>query len=158
MTLVILLFALGIIFIGVEVIVPGGILGTIGVLMMFGGCVAAFMTLGTTSGMIAVAVAFAVAMLAFYVQFRILPNTAMGRRAFLNNEITAVTSNLAEETRDLIGKSGKAVTMLSPSGYILIEGRRYLAYCQSGQAPAGAMLDVIATDNFRLIVTETTTT
>jgi membrane-bound ClpP family serine protease len=158
MTLIILLFSLGIVFIAVEVLIPGGILGTIGALMMFGGCVAAFLTLGTASGMVAVAVAFAVAAAAFYIQFRILPKTALGRRAFLSNEITAVTSNLAEETRDLIGKSGQAVTMLSPSGYILIDGKRYLAYCQSGQVPAGAVLDVIAADNFRLIVTETTTT
>ncbi len=47
MTLIILLFALGILLLAVEVIVPGAILGSIGGLMMFGGCVMAFMEYGT---------------------------------------------------------------------------------------------------------------
>ena len=45
--------------------------------------------------------------------------------------------------------------MLSPSGYIMIDGKRYEAFCQSGQVPAGAALEVIGADNFRLIVSET---
>lgn len=158
MTLIILLFSLGIVLMAVEVIVPGGILGSIGALLMFGGCIAAFITLGTGGGMIAVFSALAVAALAFYIQFRILPKTAMGRRAFLTSEITATTTTFGEETRDLVGKTGKALTMLSPSGYILIDGRRYEAFCRNGQVPAGAVLDVIGTDNFRLIVSETKTT
>lgn len=158
MTLIVLLFALGILFLAVEVIVPGGILGSIGGLLMFGGCVAAFITLGTAGGMIATAVALAAAALAFFIQFRVLPKTSIGRRAFLTREITGVTTSFREETRDLIGKSGQALTMLSPSGYILIDGKRYEAFCQNGQVPAGAALDVIGADNFRLIVSETKTT
>lgn len=158
MTLIILLFSLGILLIAVEVIVPGGILGSIGALMMFGGCVAAFLKFGTGGGMIAVGVALAAAALAFFVEFRVLPKTAVGRRAFLTREITAVSAAFGEESKDLIGKSAKALTMLSPSGYILIDGKRYEAFCQSGQVSAGAALDVIGADNFRLIVSETKTT
>jgi membrane-bound ClpP family serine protease len=155
MTLIILLFALGILLLAVEVIVPGGILGSIGGLMMFGGCVAAFLKFGTGGGMIAVSVALAAAALAFFIEFRVLPRTAVGRRAFLTREITGVSAAFGSESRDLIGKSAKALTMLSPSGYILIDGKRYEAFCQSGQVPAGAALDVIGADNFRLIVTQT---
>ncbi len=158
MTLIILLFSLGIVLLAVEVIIPGGILGSIGGLMMFGGCVAAFLKFGTTGGMIAVGVALAAAALAFFIEFRVLPKTAVGRRAFLTKEITAVSAAFGDEARDLIGKSAKALTMLSPSGYILIDGKRYEAFCQSGQVPAGAALDVIGADNFRLIVSETKTT
>jgi len=158
MTLIILLFALGILFLAVEVIIPGGILGSIGGLLMFGGCVAAFLKFGTGGGMIAVSVALAVAALAFFIEFRVLPKTAVGRRAFLTKEITGVSAAFGDEARDLIGKSGQALTMLSPSGYILIDGKRYEAFCQSGQVPAGAALDVIGADNFRLIVSETNNT
>ncbi len=158
MTLIILLFSLGILLLAVEVIIPGGILGSIGGLLMFGGCVAAFLKFGTGGGLIAMGVALAAAALAFFFQFRILPKTALGRRAFLTKEITAVSAAFGEESKDLIGKSAKALTMLSPSGYILIDGKRYEAFCQSGQVPAGAALDVIGADNFRLIVSETKTT
>lgn len=155
MSLIILLFSLGIVLIAVEVIVPGGILGTIGGLMMFGGCVMAFIEFGTGGGIIAVVVALSLAVIALYIEFRVLPKTKLGRRAFLTTEITGVSAAFGEEARELIGKSAEALTMLSPSGYIRIDGKRYEAFCQSGQAPAGAALQVIGADNFRLIVSET---
>lgn len=158
MTLVILLFALGILLLLVEVIVPGGILGTIGALMLFGGCVAAFINFGTGGGMIAVAVALVVSVAAFYFEFRILPRTTIGRRAFLHQEIEGVSAAYGSEARDLIGKSATALTMLSPSGYITIDGKRYEAFCPSGQVPAGSSLKVTGADNFRLIVSQTSNT
>jgi len=157
MTLIILLFSLGIVLLAVEVIVPGGILGSIGALMIFGGCVMSFIEFGTGGGLIAVAVALVVLVIAFYIGFRVLPKTSFGRRAFLDKEITAVSAAFGSEARDLIGKSAEALTMLSPSGYIMIDGRRYDAFCQSGQVPAGTALEVIGADNFRLIVSETKT-
>lgn len=152
MTLIILLFSLGILFIAVEVIVPGAILGSIGALLMFGGCVMAFINHGTGGGLLAVMAAFAIGGLAIFIEFKILPNTKLGKRAFLTREITAVSAAFGEEARELIGKSAMALTLLSPSGYILIDGTRYEAFSQSGQVPAGSALEVIGADNFRLIV------
>lgn len=157
MTLIILLFALGILLLAVEVIVPGGILGSIGGLLMFGGCIAAFMRYGTGGGILAVTVAAVLTILAFYIEFRVLPKTSIGRKAFLTSEITGVSSAFGEEARDLIGKSAEALTMLSPSGYIMVDGKRHEAFCQSGQVPAGTALEVTGADNFRLIVSETKT-
>lgn len=157
MTSIILLFALGIVLLVVEVIVPGGILGAIGGLMMFGGCIMAFIEFGSMGGILASVIALVLAFIAFYIEFRILPKTAVGKRAFLTKEITAVSSAFGDEARELIGKSAEALTMLSPSGYISIDGKRYEAFCQSGQVPAGAALEVIGTDNFRLIVSQTKT-
>ena len=155
MMLIILLFALGIMLLAVEVIVPGGILGSIGALMMFGGCIAAFIRYGTGGGIIALTIAAILTVLAFYIEFRVLPKTSFGRRAFLTSEVKGVSAALGDEARDLIGKSAYALTMLSPSGYIMIEGKRYEAFCQSGQVPVGTALEVIGADNFRIIVSET---
>lgn len=157
MTLIILLFALGIVLLVVEVIVPGGILGAIGGLMMFGGCVMAFLEFGTWGGMLALAIAVAVTITAFYLEFRVLPKTAIGKRAFLTKEITGVSAAFGSNAQELIGKSAEALTMLSPSGYILLDGKRYEAFCQNGQVPAGATLEVTGADNFRLIVSQTPT-
>jgi len=157
MTSIILLFALGIVLLVVEVIVPGGILGAIGGLMMFGGCVMAFIEFGSMGGILASVIALVLTVIAFYIEFRILPRTAIGKRAFLTKEITGVSAAFSDDARELIGKSAEAVTMLSPSGYIRIDGKRYEAFCQSGQVPAGAPLKVIGADNFRLIVSQTNT-
>lgn len=158
MSLIILLFSLGILFIAVEVIVPGAILGSIGALLMFGGCVMAFIEYGTTGGMLAVTAAFAIGALAMFLEFKVIPNTKLGKRAFLTREITAVSAAFGAEARDLIGKSAEALTLLSPSGYILIDGTRYEAFSQSGQVPAGSALEVVGADNFRLIVSLSKTT
>lgn len=150
---VILLFVIGMLLVSAEILVPGGILGLSGGLMIFIGIVLAFVTFGPLGGFLALAVGLLLATIAFYVEFKILPRTKLGRRAFLTSQITAESRAVGEEARDLIGKSAEALTMLSPSGYVRIDGRRYEAFCQTGQAPAGAALEVIGADNFRLIVT-----
>ena len=61
---------------------------------------------------------------------------------------------MGDEARELIGKPAEALTMLSPSGYVSVDGERYKAFCQSGQVPAGSILEIIDADNFRLIVTQ----
>lgn len=157
MTLIILLFSLGILLIALEVIVPGAILGTIGGVLMFVGCVMAFITFGNVGGIIAVLSAFAVGALALFIEFKILPHTKFGKRAFLTSEITAVSAAFGEEARELIGKSAEALTMLSPSGYVRVDGQRYEAFSQSGQVPAGSALEITGADNFRLIVSLTKT-
>ncbi|MEI8036869.1 MAG: NfeD family protein [Verrucomicrobiota bacterium] len=152
MTLIILLFAVGILLLVVEVIVPGGILGVVGGLLMLGGSVLAFMNYGTGGGTLAVTLALALALLALFIEIRILPKTRLGRRAFLTSQVTGVSAAFGQDARALIGKPAEALTMLSPSGYVRVEGRRYEAFCQSGQVPVGAALEVIGADNFRLIV------
>ena len=158
MTLIVLLFALGIGLIVLEVIVPGGIIGSIGGLMMFIGCVLSFVEFGTGGGMAAVAAAAIVSGIAFYIEFGVLPKTKIGRRAFLKAEITGTSSNLESINRSLVGKSATSMTMLSPTGYVSIDGQRHEAFCESGQVPAGEVLEVTGADNFRLIVTKKHTT
>ena len=54
----------------------------------------------------------------------------------------------------VLGREALAVTLLAPSGYVELEGRRYEAFCQSGQAAVGARLRVVELDAFRLVVTQ----
>lgn len=152
MTLIVLLFAVGILFIAVEVIIPGAILGTIGALLMFAGCYVSFVDYGTLGGTLAVLAAMVIAGLALFIEFRILPRTKLGKRAFLTQEVTGVSAAYGKEALELVGQPAEALTMLSPSGYVRVDGRRYEAFCQSGQVPAGAILEIIGADNFRLIV------
>jgi membrane-bound ClpP family serine protease len=155
MTTLILLFAVGILLIAAEVIVPGGILGAIGGLLMFGGCILAFLDFGSLGGLIAVLVAFTLGGLVIFFEFRFLPKSKWGKRAFLNAQVTGVSAAVGREALQLVGKTAEALTLLSPSGYVRVDGQRYEAFCQSGQAPAGSVLEIIGADNFRLIVTQT---
>jgi membrane-bound ClpP family serine protease len=157
MTLIVLLFVLGILFLAVEVFVPGGIVGSVGALMLLVGSALSFREFGTAGGLLTLLAAVAVGGLAMFLEFRVLPKTRVGRRMFLDTEIKAVATTVGADAKTLVGQSAEAVTMLSPTGYVRVAGRRYEAYCQSGQVPAGTELKIVGADNFRLIVTRPTT-
>ncbi len=152
MTLIILLFTIGLILLAAEVLVPGGILGIAGGVALFAGCVVSFMELGASGGLIAVVVAMLAAFVVFYIQFKILPKTRVGKRFFLKREITATSTALQDSARDLIGKAALSATVLSPSGYVTIDGKRYEAVSQSGQIAPGTELEVIDANHFQLTV------
>ncbi len=156
MTLIIALFAVGIVLVSAEILVPGAILGCVGAVFMFAACALSFAELGTMGGFIALAAAILISALVFYIEFRILPKTRLGRRAFLTAEVTGVSAALGKEAASLVGREAEALTLLSPSGYVRVAGERYEAFCQSGQAPVGSVLEVIGADSFRLIVTQST--
>lgn len=152
MTLIILLFTIGLILLAAEVLVPGGILGIAGGLALFAGCVVSFIRLGASGGLIAVVIAMLAAFVVFYIQFKILPKTRIGKRFFLKREITAKSTALQDSARDLIGKAALSATVLSPSGYVTIDGKRYEAVSQSGQISPGTELEVIDANHFQLTV------
>jgi membrane-bound ClpP family serine protease len=152
MTLILLLFALGILFLAIEVIIPGGILGGFGVILMFLGCWVSFDVLGTLGGIGAITIAIMIGILTMFLEFWVFPRTQMGKKAFLTKEITAVSVAVGEEALLLVGQTAEALTMLSPSGYVQVNGQRYEAFSQSGQVPVGSYLKIIGADSFRLIV------
>lgn len=155
MTPIVLLFALGIILLTFEVVVPGGVLGVLGGLAMLGGCALAFFEYGAGGGGIAVVVALTCLALGLYIEFRILPKTHYGRKLFLNQSVEATSQPLPAESAVVVGKLAEALTMMAPSGYITIDGRRYEAFSQSGLIAKGATVRVVGVDNFHLIVAKT---
>lgn len=154
MTLIVILLVVGVLLLAAEVIMPGGIVGALGGLMMVAGCVVAFMRLGPGGGSLTVVSALALTAITLFVEFRIVPKTRLGRRAFLNRAITGVSAPVKDDLELLIGKPAEAMTTLAPSGYVLVEGTRREAFCRSGLAEKGARLEVIGSENLRLIVSQ----
>lgn len=152
MSLVILLFTIGLLLLALEVIIPGGVLGILGGILLFAGCIFSFINLGTSHGLIAIAITLLAAITLFYIQFKILPNTRLGKRFFLHREITSSSNSLKENTRDLIGKTAKSVTVLSPSGYVMVDGKTFEAVSQSGQIPKDTELEITSANSFQITV------
>ena len=154
MTAIVLLFGLGIVLLAFEVVVPGGVLGVIGGLAMLGGCALAFFEYGAGGGALAVVVALVCLALGLFIEFRVLPRTRYGKKLVLNQSVGATSQPLPADA-SVVGKLGEAVTMMTPSGYVTIDGRHYDAFSQSGLIPKGAPVRVVAVDNFHLIVAKT---
>ncbi len=151
MNAIALFFIIGVLLLGFEVFIPGGILGVLGGLALLGGCGLAFSNYGLSGGMIAVSVGLVLVAAMLIFEFVILPKTAMGKRLFLTASIKGTAKSA--RAKDLTGISGKTVTALAPTGYVLIEGQQHEAFCRSGFLDAGVAVKVIGMDNFRLIVT-----
>lgn len=153
MTLIALLFVLGIVLLVLEVFVPGAVLGVLGGIAMFVGCVISFSRFGVVGGGLATLVALALLGIALYVEFVLLPKTRVGKKFFLHKSVDA-TSQPPVADAAVIGKAGVASTTLAPSGYVVIEQRRYEAFSRSGLIAKGATVRVVEIDNFRLIVSQ----
>ena len=145
------LFLVGVVFLGLEIFLPGGILGVFAGISLIGGITLAFVDFGGAGGAVATAVALLLIGIVLYLEFAILPKTAMGKRFFLQSSISGTTS-VARES-DLTGKSGVTSTVLGPSGYIIIDGKRHEAYSRAGLLEKDVPVKVVGADNFRLIVT-----
>lgn len=154
MTAIILLFAIGIVLVAVEILVPGGLLGLVGGLCLLAGVVAAFNQFGGTGGAIATALALAIGIVTLYAEFVILPKTRLAKKFTMSETVAGRSQPEVADRAAVIGREVVAVTKLAPSGVVTLDGRRYEAFSQSGLAEAGSRLKVVETDTFRLIVTQ----
>ena len=154
MNAILILFLLGVVLLAGEVFVPGAVLGILGALCMFAGCVISFLQLGTGYGMLATVVALALLGLTLYVELVWLPKTRFGRKLIVESKIDATSQPALADKDSVVGKTAEALTALVPSGHVLLDGRRYEAYSQSGHVAKGTALRVTGLDNFRLIVTK----
>ena len=151
MGLILFLFIVGIVLIVLEVLMPGAVLGVIGGISMFAGCALAFSRFGLGGGLIATLVALAILGVALYLEFYLIPRTRLGRQLFVHSSNTS-TSQGPIASDAIIGREAVAATTLAPSGYVLVDGRRYEAFSQAGHIEQGEKLVVSGRDNFRLIV------
>lgn len=152
MTTVVLLFALGIVLLVLEVVVPGGVLGVLGTVSMLAGCLVAFHEFGVRGGSVATLAALVSLGLAVYVEFGLLPKTRVGKRLFLEQSVDAASQPLPADPKAAIGQIVETLTILAPSGYVLYDGHRCEARSQSGLIAKGMRVRVVAVDNFSLIV------
>jgi membrane-bound serine protease (ClpP class) len=79
-TLILVLFAVGILLLALEVIVPGGVLGIVGGLSLLGGVLVAFDRFGPGGGAWALAAGLLVTAVALYLEFVLLPRSRLASR------------------------------------------------------------------------------
>jgi membrane-bound ClpP family serine protease len=154
MNAIILLFLIGSLLLAGEVFVPGAVLGIIGALCMFGGCVLAFLNFGVAGGALATAVAVALLGLMLYIELVWLPKTRVGKKMIVQSTVAATSQPPLAELSAVVGKTAQTVTPVGPTGYVQVEGRRYEGYSQSGHVPAGTTMRVSGLDSFRLILSK----
>ena len=151
MTLILVLFAVGILLLALEVIVPGGVLGIVGGVSLLGAVLVAFDRFGPGGGAWALAAGLLVTAVALYLEFVLLPRSRLAKALTLTATVAGRSQPPVAEA-SLAGRLGVAVTTLAPTGIVECEGRRYEAFSRSGLIAAGAPVEVTAVETFRILV------
>lgn len=153
MTAVALFFAIGILLLAVEIVAPGGILGILGGLSLLAGSGLAFLEFGPEGGLIATGVAAVLGAIVLYLQFVYMPKSKFIKALSMTGTVAGRSQPELADASKIVGAEGTTLTMLSPSGYVSVDGTRFEAHSQRGQIDEGTKVRVVGVDTFRLIVT-----
>ena len=158
----VLIFVAGLALIAVEVfVVPGfGIFGILGLLGVLGGLYMGL--LGSLplamdfarAGMIITLVLLALVVFGVVIVHKLPGNATLLRRSiFLGRRMDRSTGFESQHVRsELIGREGRAVTDLRPSGTALIQGERIDVVADSEWIEAGTPIQVCSAEGYRQVV------
>jgi len=148
--LFIILLTTGLMMIGAEIFVPGGILGALGGMALFGAVITGFRAFPGYGGYIAIGIVFLVGFV-IYLWIKIFPKTRIGKKMTVSNDLS--TSKAADPTLvDLAGKTGQTISQLRPAGYAMIGGRRVDVVTRGEMIEKDTVIRVVRVEGYRVIV------
>ena len=149
---VLLLFIGGLALIGLEMFVPGGIVGTVGVITV----VYAIVYVNKSTYYIAfiLVVSLILAVILYYVNRNVLHKKLMFLdRLVLNDSISTEDGYVASESRvELVGKKLKAYTDLRPAGVAILENEKLDVVTDGDFIEKGNKIEVIRVEGMRIVV------
>jgi membrane-bound ClpP family serine protease len=152
----ILLFLLGLVFLGLEFVIPsGGALGVMCALSFLAAIVVGFLAGRTTGGAILLAVCVVVPT-AVAAAVRWWPDTPIGRLMLIQRPKSP--AEVLPETvayrglNELVGRRGQAKGLMLPSGIVLIDGKTYDAISDGMAIEPHQPIVVVSVSTQRLIV------
>lgn len=149
---IIILTVIGLLLVFAEIYIPGAILGTLGALCLIGAIGASYYEYGFGVGSFMLVAISIVSLASVALGLKLFPNTPLGRQLQLSSSLDAPSEH--PDHRDLVGRTGQALTSLRPSGAASIDGRRIDVVSQGGMIDSGARIKVVHTEGARVVVRE----
>ncbi len=151
LTLATSLVIAGLVLIAAEFFLPTMVIGFLGAVVSFAG-----IYLSAEAGWVTCLVYTVVFLLALGLEFvafrRLLPATAAGRAMTNQARNAAAAVPAAAGFALYVGKAGRALTVLAPSGTVEIDGQRLEAFSADGFVERGAPVLVTEADAGRVTV------
>ena len=142
-TLLFIIFVLtGLLMMGAEIFVPGGILGTIGAISLMAAMATGFAAFGPQKGVLAALLILVFLGVSIFVWMQLIPKTRVGEKLTLSTD-TAGYKSTVHSLKDLVGKQGEALTPLGPSGLARIDGQRIDVVAEGKWIEASAKVEVL---------------
>jgi membrane-bound serine protease (ClpP class) len=151
-----ILLLVGLLLVVGEVFVPsGGLLGFLAVAAVLASVTMAFFSSGVQTGLLFLTVAVVAVPVTLSLAFRWWPKTPMGKRLLLEprrGDEVLPDSPQRRRLRDLVGKVGKANTVMLPSGGVTIGGHSIDAVSEGMAIDAGQRVRVVDVRGNRVVV------
>lgn len=158
----IIIFVAGIILLITEIfLIPGfGIFGAAGIVLIVGslflGLISDFPLVDwdmIQMATIQLAVAFVLAIILLYILFKTLPKSQIWNKLVLQRNIEAGSGYTADiKLQELLGKTGKALTDLRPSGTVVIDKKRIDVVTNGEYIIKGTKVVVIDEEGSKIVV------
>ena len=142
----------GLLLVGIEIFIPGGIVGALGGLCLVSAIVLGFFLFDPPYNLISAAGILVASLAGLYIWATFVPRTRAGRTLTLERD--GSDFRLADKDPDvLMGKEGTAQSTLRPSGVAVIDGRRRDVVAEDGMwIDAGQRIRVVSARGARIIV------
>ncbi len=153
MSLIVGLMVLGLGLIMLEIFIPGGIVGIFGGISMLGAVAISYDQYGMEGAILCFGIGLVGLVACLWLEFKILPKTAAGKRLFLQDTISGKSQpDVGDDS--LIGRQAQTATALSPSGYILVDGKKIEATSRCGFLEKGERVKIDSLDQFKVTVSK----
>lgn len=149
-----IIFAVGILLLMIEIFAPGfGIFGISGILCVFGSI---FMVSSSwTAALWSLGLAILVTVVVIALIIRFIPKRTLTNTLFLRTKLDKESGfSASKEEIGYVGRSGKALTLLRPSGKIVIDGKMLEAVSQGRYIEKDKEVIVLRAEGNRLVVEE----
>lgn len=153
MSIIVGLVILGFALVMLEIVIPGGIVGIFGGISFMVAVGFAYRSYGMEGAIIVFGIGLVGTVACLWFEFKVLPNTAAGKVFFLQNRIEGKSQPDVIDD-GMVGKQGVTATALSPTGYIIVDGKKLEAFSRSGFLDKGESIRIDSYDQFKVTVTK----
>lgn len=148
-TLLIIVLLLGVLLLTLEIVVlPGGIAGLFGAILIGLGVWQTYALFGNTTGTIVLLCAVALVVLTLILFLR----KRTWQRFSLNEEVTSRVNEV--ETAIKVGSRGNTISRLAPTGKALIDGQQVEVHAVNKFIDPDRPVEVVAIEGYRIDVVE----
>ena len=148
-TLLIIVLLLGVLLLTLEIVVlPGGIAGLFGAILIGLGVWQTYALFGNTTGTIVLLCAVALVVLTLILFLR----KRTWQRFSLNEEVTSRVNEV--ETAVKVGSRGNTISRLAPTGKALIDGQQVEVHAVNKFIDPDRPVEVVAIEGYRIDVVE----
>ena len=142
----------GFVLIGMEIFIPGGILGIFGAVAWIAAAVVGWRSFPDPWNMISAFSLLIAGLLTFVVWIRYFPKSRIGKSLSLNASTADYKSHKASDLE--AGTVGEALSPLRPSGIAVFDGKRMDVMADGEWIDAGTAVKISSTSGGRLSVTK----